>query len=296
MNIFWRTLIEEKIVVHCPEFEQCCEVVDEYIRNVNPEDDVFNDNFYDSYIQETCIRFEKDTWSIANVDYYNDKEEFTVISYEDFIQEKIELRKKIDGMLLVLVGCSASGKDTIQDILVREKICLPIVSHTSRPMREGEQEGVNYHYISYEEAKIMLDNDKFIEHRIYNTLDKEKNKQTWIYGISKREIDNLDFDYNNYVVIVDYEGLKSLEEYMTSKGLGEKICSVFVKASSQARLVRSLNREGYMTEGQVSEVIRRFLDDKEKVEPAIAYCDVVLTNEKKNHLDRNVEILKIILG
>lgn len=292
MNKFWKELVEdEKLVVSCPTYESACMLVNLFIENVH-EDAKMNEDFYGTNGEETCINCYSDTWAYDEKGWYQ-RNGYTIMEFKDFI-EKAEESEGDGSELIALVGCSASGKDTIQEDLVKQDVIIPIVSHTSRPIRVNEVDGVNYHFITFDKAQWMLENDEFIEDREYETIDPKGNKALWIYGIAKATIDKIDFVKGNdtYIVIVDFEGLKALESYMESKGVRDKLCSIFIRASSQARLTRSLNREGSMTEGQVSEVIRRYLDDKEKVEPAMFHCDIVLSNEKKIDLARCTKVVK----
>lgn len=291
MNKFLEEMVRnEKQVISCPTYESACMVVNLFRENVH-EEEKMNRSFYDSNGSETCLNIYEDRWIYDNKDWYQ-RHGYAIMEFKDFI-EKAEEEEGDGSELIAIVGCSASGKDTIQEDLVKQDVITPVVSHTSRPTRVNEVDGVTYHYITYEKALWMLENDEFIEDREYETITPEGNKAIWIYGIAKSTIDKIDFvkGKDTYIVIVDFEGLKALEEYMESKGVRDKLCSIFIRASSQARLTRSLNREGNMTEGQVSEVIRRYLDDKEKVEPAMFHCDIVLSNEKKNDLARCTKVI-----
>ena len=67
-----------------------------------------------------------------------------------------------------ITGCGGIGKDTIlTNLLVKNRKLKPIISTTSRPQRWGEVNGVQYNFVSKEKAQEMLNNNDFIEHRIY---------------------------------------------------------------------------------------------------------------------------------
>lgn len=72
-------------------------------------------------------------------------------------------------MLLILVGKSGSGKDYTMRKLV-EKGYIQLVSWTTRPMREGEVEGREYHFCNNDEFSYMIDKGLFVEWRRYETL------------------------------------------------------------------------------------------------------------------------------
>ena len=61
--------------------------------------------------------------------------------------------------LTVLVGCSSSGKDTVMNRLVKEFDVKPVISYTTRPIRDCEIDGREYHFITEKEFERMKDND-----------------------------------------------------------------------------------------------------------------------------------------
>lgn len=85
--------------------------------------------------------------------------------------------------MLLLVGVSGAGKDSIKNELLKTERYYHIVSHTTRRPRENhgmiEQDGVNYHFIDLETAEKMLDDQAFVEAKMYSGN---------IYGTSVAEI------------------------------------------------------------------------------------------------------------
>ena len=173
--------------------------------------------------------------------------------------------------ITVILGKSASGKDFIMNKLVKEYGFKRVISHTTRPIRNGETNGKEYYFISLDKFLNMSLKDNFIECREYNTQ-----QGLWYYGLSKHEIDLT--DDNKYVVILDFNGLKALEGYLKSVGMEDKLTSVYIDAKAQVRLQRSLSREGEMTDEQVMEVIRRLEADERDFEGAKEYADLTFTN------------------
>ena len=180
--------------------------------------------------------------------------------------------------ILVLVGCSASGKDTVMNRLVKEFDVKPVISYTTRPIRDCEQDGREYHFVTEEEFERMKNNDKFIETRVYKTV-----KGNWYYGLPKNGINIT--DDNNYITILDFDGLLELEKWLRSIGQIDKLTSIYVDVTEQNRLIRSLNREQNMTKKQVEEVIRRYYNDNANVVPAKVYCDLVFPNNTYEEFD-----------
>ena len=86
------------------------------------------------------------------------------------------------GILFVLSGPSGTGKGTVcKKLLEREDIFLS-VSATTRSRREGETEGVTYHYVTKDEFKKMIDEDEMLEYAEYNGN---------YYGTPKRSVVSL---------------------------------------------------------------------------------------------------------
>lgn len=74
--------------------------------------------------------------------------------------------------LFCIMGKSASGKDTIFKRLVQDEVLnlKTVVSYTTRPMREGEQEGVEYHFVSPQTLETLRNEGRVIECRDYHTV------------------------------------------------------------------------------------------------------------------------------
>ena len=188
--------------------------------------------------------------------------------------------------IVCLCGKSASGKNKISELAQNNFNIKEAISHTTRPRRTGE--GDIYKFISIKEFKQMKKDNEFIETRIYNTKEGQ-----WCYGLSKEAID-LNSD-NNYLVILDMKGLLSLKDYLIEIGKIQCLTSVYVYTSSQVRLLRSLNREGDMTDKQVTEVVRRFQADEKDFLGIEDYIDYVLINNDEKGLEEAKKLFKSIL-
>lgn len=189
------------------------------------------------------------------------------------------------GKLFVLVGKSASGKDTIYSA-VREDMpeVLNVVSTTTRPMRPNETEGVEYYFISTEDFLFMENRGEFIETRKYNTI-QEGQPTVWYYGISKQAID---LEKGNHIVIVDLNGLEELK-----KVFGKNVVTIYVYVEDKEREERAKKRGGF----EQAEWDRRLEDDnfqfnKERIDRDVDYIvhNINLQqsiNEVKNIIDKH---------
>lgn len=194
-------------------------------------------------------------------------------------------------MIYVFMGKSSVGKDYIvKKVLENNKNIELAVSHTTRPIRKNEQNGVEYHFISQENFLKKQSNSYFIETRKYNTYDKNGNKAVWYYGLSYNAIQG-DVDY---IVILD---LKGLNELIAAIG-DNKIEIIYIKADDEVRYKRALNREGKMTEDQIKEVERRFIaDDKDFPNEVINNMDMYsLSNNNLDELEYNLKFINRIIS
>jgi guanylate kinase len=71
----------------------------------------------------------------------------------------------MNGSLFIVSAPSGAGKTTLVNALVKllPNLCIS-VSYTTRQMRSGEQEGVDYHFVSHDEFKSLLKQGVFLEH------------------------------------------------------------------------------------------------------------------------------------
>ena len=70
--------------------------------------------------------------------------------------------------MLILTGASASGKTVTAFDLQKRYNLVKAITTTTRPIRVGEKDGVDYFFVSKEEFKKRLNEGKFVESSIYN--------------------------------------------------------------------------------------------------------------------------------
>lgn len=158
------------------------------------------------------------------------------------------------GKLIVLMGKSASGKDTIYKLLKDdERLQLKqIVPYTTRPMRAGEVEGEAYHFVTEAGFKELLQKGRVIEHRSYNTVHG-----LWRYFTVADE--QIDLSKHSYLLIATLEAYVSVLSYFGA----DKVVPVLVTLDDGVRLERALSRERQQDHPKYEEMCRRFLADSE---------------------------------
>ena len=150
--------------------------------------------------------------------------------------------------IFYIMGKSSSGKDTIYNRIRSEEKLLPIVLYTTRPMRENEENGREYHFVDRACFEKMKSEGTVIEERIYNTIHGE-----WIYFTSKESID---IEKGNCI------GIGTLESYIKIKEhFGEAVVPIYIEVEDGLRLARAVERERLQTNPKYAELCRRFLAD-----------------------------------
>ncbi|MFZ7106123.1 MAG: guanylate kinase, partial [Bacteroidota bacterium] len=134
----------------------------------------------------------------------------------------------MQGKLLLFCGPSGSGKTTIvRHLLDTDPRLAFSISATTRPKRETETDGVDYHFISVDEFKRRIDAGEFVE---WEEVYKDR-----FYGTLRSEVDRLWRENKVVVFDVDVEGGLQLK-----KTFGELLLAVFVMPPSVEALHQRL--------------------------------------------------------
>ena len=156
------------------------------------------------------------------------------------------------GKIYCLLGKSSSGKDTLFKMLLEESglALKTIVPYTTRPIRVGEQEGVEYHFVTEETQKKLEAEGKIIELRAYDTICG-----VWKYFTV--DDGQIDLAMDNYLVIGTLESYVKMRDYFGA----EKLVPLYVEVEDGERLLRALTRERAQKEPNYAELCRRSLAD-----------------------------------
>lgn len=158
------------------------------------------------------------------------------------------------GKLIYLMGKSSSGKDTIyKELLNSNELKLKkVVPYTTRPIREGEKDGVQYHFVDDDRFHELCKEKKIIEDRIYHTYHG-----LWRYFTV--DDGSIDLEHHNYLIIGTLESYTKTADYYGRKN----VLPIYIEVDDGIRLQRAINREMMQDEPKYEEMCRRYLADAE---------------------------------
>ncbi len=178
------------------------------------------------------------------------------------------------GTLLVLSGPSGAGKSTVIRLLMEQRGDLYFsVSFTTRKPREGEREGVNYHYVSNEEFERMIRRDEFLEYAGY--VDH-------YYGTSRRLIDRHLNAGEDVILDIEVQGAAIVRE----KRPDAVLC--FLIPPSFEELSRRLHGRQSESEAVIQDRLNRAREEYKQIKD---YDYLVVNDQPQNAADELGAIL-----
>mgnify|MGYP003290573503 CR=1 FL=1 len=159
--------------------------------------------------------------------------------------------------MLILVGASASGKTATALNLQKRYGLIKAVTTTTRQMREGENNGIDYFFVDKEEFEKRIKKDKFVEHSIYNNN---------YYGCGRDQV------ADNKVIVLDPNGVKSFQNLHDSR-----VISILLTCNKETRKQRMQLRGD-----QSGKIIERLTNDIEDFsEDKTSNVDFIVDTSKK---------------
>ena len=157
------------------------------------------------------------------------------------------------GKIYYVMGKSATGKDTIYSKLYEESTKIKkIVLYTTRPPREGEENGIDYNFVTKEKLEEFKRSNTLIEMRTYKTMYGD-----WSYATV--DDGQIKLESRTYLIIGTLESYKKIVEYFGSN----KVVPIYLTVDDRIRLQRALNRENMQENPRYDEMCRRYLADEE---------------------------------
>lgn len=176
--------------------------------------------------------------------------------------------------LYLVTAPSGAGKTTIVKELEKQGYWSECISHTTREMRVGEENGKEYYFVSQEEFQQMVEDGKFAESITYTNNQR--------YGVSNDEINKLMDAKENVVIIVNYDGYKQVKEiYPDAIG-------IFIEVTAQECILNMMHRGE-----SKSSMVERLEAYAEEISNRDEY-DFVITNERGHLAETLFNFTKLI--
>jgi len=134
------------------------------------------------------------------------------------------------GTLFIISAPSGAGKTSlVSELLSRLDNIQVSISHTTREARPGEQDGVNYHFVSHQQFETMVEQQQFVEHaKVHNNY--YGTSEQWVKSTLNKGID--------VILEIDWQGAEQVRE----KFPGSK--SIFILPPSKQALLERLKGRG----------------------------------------------------
>ncbi len=179
-----------------------------------------------------------------------------------------------NGAVLVLSGPSGAGKSSLVNKIINDiGECYFSISTTTRKMREGEKDGVNYHFVSVEEFKKGIEQDEFLEYAIVHGN---------YYGTLLQPVKEALSQGKLVIFDIDVQGNVSI-----NSRLGDITTSVFITPPSLSELKKRLLKRGTDSE----DVIKQRIENAKKEMQRVTEYDFLLIND---NFEESAEKLKLI--
>ncbi len=185
------------------------------------------------------------------------------------------IKTKKRGSLIIISGTTCAGKGTvIKKLLERNKNMVLSLSYTSRPIRKGEVDGIDYKFISHEEFERKIKKGDFLEYA--------KVRYGEYFGTPKENIENLLEAGKDVILEIDVQGAKQIK-----KKLPETIL-IFIMAPSMEEIKRRIKARGSETAEQI---VDRFQTAYREINEVNKYNYVVVNDNLEEAIQKVEAIL-----
>lgn len=166
--------------------------------------------------------------------------------------------------MIVLLGESGSGKSTYEKIIAKKFGVQRVILYTTRPKRDGEIDGIDYHFVDN-----LRNRDNLLMFK-YND---------WKYAINLDEI----IDFNNSICSLSPDEYMKWNEIDSGRHVFEP---VYISVPARERLIRLLMRGD-----EVDEIIRRYQSEKEQFKHIMYIVNKVFVPGRDDTAEENAEYL-----
>ena len=177
--------------------------------------------------------------------------------------------------IYVVSGPSGAGKTTLVAQVVSDRAdAIENVSHTTRPMREGETNAIDYHFRTIEDFKADKAQGKFIESfTVFNNH----------YGTAKADLENAVNDGKNVFLILDCQGALEVKRLF-----GKGVTTVFIVTPNEQELKRRLEKRATDDSDTIN---KRLSQAKHEISQADKFDHIIVNSDIKRAVQAMIGII-----
>ena len=181
-----------------------------------------------------------------------------------------------DNFTIIISSPSGAGKSTmIKKLLEWDENIVLSVSATTREPREGEVDGIHYHFISKENFEEEIEKNNFVEYaKVFDNY----------YGTLKREVDSKFKDGKDIILDIDWQGARNVSDQMDVK----RLVRIFILPPSIVELENRLRARGTDSEEVIE---KRMAKAKNEISHFNEYDFIVVNDD----IDKAFEEIKSII-
>ena len=156
----------------------------------------------------------------------------------------MEFPNSHSGLFIIVSGPAGSGKTTLSKRMLNEELSLSrVVTSTTRNPREGEKDGIDYHFFDRSTFEEKIKANEFYEYaRVHNNL----------YGTLKSDVQDKLTSGVDLLLIIDVQGAASFrEKSKTDELLKQRLVTVFMMPPSLEELEKRLRKRATDTPDEI---------------------------------------------
>lgn len=190
------------------------------------------------------------------------------------MEQMIKTKKR--GSLIIISGTTCAGKGSVIKRVLEDNPNMTLsISYTSRKMRKGEQEGVDYYFITREEFEKKIENGDLLEYA--------KVRYGEYFGTPKDKIEDLLNEGKDVILEIDVQGAKQVKAILPETVL------IFIVAPSMSEIKRRIKARGAETNEQI---LDRFETAYREINEIPKY-NYIVVNDKLDEAVKKVEAIII---
>lgn len=155
---------------------------------------------------------------------------------------------KNESLMIIISAPAGTGKGTIvRELAKRDNIEVSVSATTRKPReKDNEKDGVNYHFITKEQFRVMIEEDGFLEYAEY--CDN-------YYGTPKKPVERWKSEGKDVIFEIEVQGYKKLKEIIP------ECISIFIMPPSMEELEKRLRKRGTETEEEIQKRLKTAVEE-----------------------------------